>query len=140
MEPTAPSPAPPSAQPAQQALSPMFQMMVTKLCGDMRFVGLFNMIFGGLYCLTIFGAVIGIPVLISGMRLRESADSFMYYLQSKDVRMLENALERQGRFFFIQKVIMMIGLVFIVCYIIFIIIFGLSMLRMLTGMGGRYGA
>ncbi|MFI5253407.1 MAG: DUF5362 family protein [Bacteroidota bacterium] len=126
-------PAQPTTPPPPATFSPLFQMMVNKLCNDMKFVGLITIIFGGLYCLTIFGALIGVPLLIGGIRLRESADSFMYFLTTKDLRMLENALERQSRYFFIQKVILIIGIVVLILYVMFIIAFGLSMLRLMRG-------
>ncbi|OGU71633.1 MAG: hypothetical protein A2V93_06420 [Ignavibacteria bacterium RBG_16_34_14] len=116
-------------------LTPMAQMTVNKMTGDMRFVGVFYIIMGALYCLSIIGAVIGIPLIICGLRIRESADAYNGYLGSNDVNMLERAFERQGSFFFIQKVLMIIGLVFIVLYIIFIIAFGAAIF---SAMGGNY--
>jgi hypothetical protein len=101
------------------AANTMFQMMVTKLNGDMRFVGLFNIIYGGLVCLSI----IGVPLIIGGIRLREAADSFEVYLRSSDFAALEKGLERQSRFFFIQKVILIVALVITGLYILFMIFF-----------------
>jgi len=86
-------------------ISPMMQMTVSKMSGDMRFVGIFYIIMGALYCLSIIGALVGIPLIICGLRLREAADSFTSYLGSNDSGILERAFERQGSFFFIQKVI-----------------------------------
>lgn len=53
-----------------------FQLMVRKMTGDMRFVGLFTIIGGAFACLGIITAIIGVPVIISGLRLHEAADSF----------------------------------------------------------------
>lgn len=116
-------------------LSPMAQMTVTKMAGDMRFVGVFYIIMGALYCLSIIGAIIGIPFIICGLRIRESADAYTGYLSSSDTNMLERAFERQGSFFFIQKVLMIIGLVMIVLYIVFLIAFGAAIF---SAMGGNY--
>ena len=102
--------------------------MVNKMAGDMNFVGIFYIIIGAIECLTIIGAVIGIPLIISGLRLRESADSFKGYLVSGDSFMLERALERESRFFFIQKVFLIISIVLFVLYIVLFIVFGLTML------------
>ena len=135
--PSAPAVPAPSAPPPP-SISPMFQMILTKLIADMRFVAIMHMVLGALYCLTIFGAIVGIPILIGGLRLREAADSMIYYLSTKDMRMLESALERQSRFFFIQKVIMIVAMVMIVFYILFIISFGLSMFRLMHSFG-RFG-
>lgn len=101
---------------------PLLRTTITKLSSDMRFVGLFFIIIGVFYSLTIIGAIMGIPLIISGLRLRESSDSFTSYMVSGDNNMLERALERQSRFFFIQKIFIIITLVLMVLYIIAIIV------------------
>ncbi len=116
-------------------VTPMAQMTVNKMAGDMRFVGVFYIVLGAFYCLSIIGAVIGIPFIICGLRVRESADAYTGYLGSGDTNTLERAFERQGSFFFIQKVLMIISLVLIVLYIIFFIAFGAAIL---SAMGGDY--
>jgi Family of unknown function (DUF5362) len=109
------------------SISPTLQITVNKMTGDMQFVGIFYIIIGALQCLSIVGAIIGIPLIICGLRLRESADSFRGYLTTNDSAMLESALEREGKFFFIQKVLLIISIVVFVLYIIFLIVFGISM-------------
>ena len=109
-------------------ISPGFHITVSKMAGDMNFVGIFYIIIGAIECLTIIGAVIGIPLIICGLRLRESSDSFKGYLASGDSFMLERALERESRFFFIQKVLLIIGIALFILYIIGIIVFGLSLI------------
>ncbi len=113
-------------------ISPTLQMTVNKMTGDMQFVGIFYIIIGALQCLSIFGAIIGIPVIICGLRLRESADSFKGYLATGDSLMLENAMERQGRFFSIQKVLIIIYIALFALSIIALIIFGLSVFSTLS--------
>jgi len=115
--------------------TPMMQMTVSKMSGDMRFVGIFYIIMGALNCLSIIGAIIGIPYIICGLRLRESADAYNSYLGSNDVNLLERAFERQGSFFFIQKVLMIIGIVIAVLAIIFFIAFGAMIF---SSFGGHY--
>ena len=114
------------------SISPTLQMTVNKMTGDMQFVGIFYIIIGALQCLSIFGAIIGIPVIICGLRLRESADSFKGYLATGDSLMLENAMERQGRFFSIQKVLIIIYIALFALSIIALIIFGLSVFSTLS--------
>jgi hypothetical protein len=101
----------------------MFQMLVTKMNGDMRFVGIFNIIYGAIVCLSIVGAVVGVPLIIGGIRLREAADSFEAYLRSNDFAALEKGLERQSRFFFIQKVFLIVALVIFGLYALFMFFF-----------------
>lgn len=114
---------------------PNMRFIVDKMTKDMRFVGIFFIIGGALYCLTIIGALIGIPLIISGLRLRESADSFNSYLGSGNEGVLEDALQKQSKFFFIQKVLIIISIVFFVLYIIVIFTFGISMMN---NFGGHY--
>jgi hypothetical protein len=106
----------------------MLRTTVSKLSADMRFVGIFFIIVGVLYSITIIGAILGIPLIISGLRLRESSDSFSSFLLSNDNNMLERALERQSRFFFIQKIFIIITLVVMVLYIIAIIVLIIAVL------------
>jgi hypothetical protein len=99
------------------------------MAGDMRLVGWFAIIQGGFACLSIIGAIIGIPVLISGLRLKEAADELESYEKSGSSAALSKALERQSRYFFIQKVILVVALVLMVLYIIFFFTFFLSFLQ-----------
>jgi len=115
--------------------TPMMQMTVSKMSGDMRFVGIFYIIMGALNCLSIVGAIIGVPYIICGLRLRESADAYSSYLSSNDSNLLERAFERQGSFFFIQKVLLIIGIVIAVLAIIFLIAFGAMIF---SSFGGHY--
>lgn len=110
-------------------ISPGLHITVSKMAGDMNFVGIFYVIIGAIECLTIIGAVVGIPLIICGLRLRESSDSFRGYLASGDSFMLERALERESRFFFIQKVLLIITIAIFALYIVFFIVFGLSILN-----------
>lgn len=116
-------------------LSPMSQMTINKMSGDMRFVGIFYIIMGALYCLSIVGAIIGIPFIICGLRLRESADAYNGYISSTDTNLLERAMERQSKFFFIQKVLMIIALIMLIFYVIMIIMFSATMF---SAMGNGY--
>jgi Family of unknown function (DUF5362) len=108
---------------------PNTRMVVSKMTKDMQFVGIFFIIGGALYCITIVGALLGIPLIISGLRLRESADSFNSYLGSGNDGLLEDALQKQSKFFFIQKVLIIISIVFFVLYLIFIFTVGISMMH-----------
>ena len=113
--------------------SPMLQMTLNKMSGDMNFVGIFYIIIGALYSISIVGLPFGIPMIISGLRLRESSDLFSAYITSGDSKMMENALERQSRFFFIQKVLMIITIVIFVLYIIILIAVGASIMSAFSG-------
>jgi hypothetical protein len=97
------------------------EFVVKKMTNDMRFVGLFTIIYGALSCLSIFGAIVGVPLIIAGLRLRESADAFVLWLSSKEDNKLTQGFELQGKFFFIQKIIIIVTLILMV--LSFIIMF-----------------
>jgi hypothetical protein len=101
----------------------MYHYTISKMVGDMNFVGIFYIIMGALYCLSIVGAIVGIPFIISGLRVRESASQFQAYLATNEPFALEQAIERQSKFFFIQKVLMIIMLLSLVLWIIGIFVF-----------------
>lgn len=91
---------------------------VPKMSRYMSFIGLITIIGGALYCITIIGAIIGIPVIFMGIRLRESAEAFKQYLASNSNQDLYTAIDRQTKAFFIQYVLTIIGLVLLGVYII----------------------
>ncbi len=111
----------PNPAPAPAPASTPLSASIPDLTKYMRLIGLLQMIGGVIYCLTIIGAIIGVPVYIMGKRLRESADAFTNYNSSNSGRDLETAIERQTRSFFIQYVLAIIGLVFMAIYIVVII-------------------
>lgn len=101
---------------AERALS----AILPKTTRDMRFVGWFYIIYGAITSLTIIGAIVGVPLLIGGLRLREAADEFEGYQRNNDFDAIVRGLERQSRFFFIQKVFAILTIVFLVLYIVFL--------------------
>ena len=99
-----------------------FQLAFERMVTDMRFVGMFTIIYGALTCITIIGALLGIPIIIVGMRMREAADQFAIFKATNDATAMRNGFELQGRFFRIIKILIIIGLVLTVLYIILLII------------------
>jgi len=91
---------------------------LSNLSKYMKFVGLLMMIGGVIYCITIIGAIIGVPYYLIGKRLRESADAFADYNSSSSVSDLETAIGQQTRAFFIMYILAIIGLVLIAIYIV----------------------
>ncbi len=98
-----------------------FQIMFDKMTNDMKFVGMFTIIYGVIYCLTIIGTLIGIPTILIGMRIRESAEQFYLYRLTNNPAALKLGFEIQGKYFNLIKILIIIGLVFMLVYIIFII-------------------
>jgi hypothetical protein len=84
--------------------------VITKMIRDMKIVGLFYVIAGAINCLTIIGAIVGVPYIFAGLRLRESAGEYMGWL-NHEPGALFRALEKQQRHFFIMMVMLLVGLV-----------------------------
>lgn len=103
-----------------------FQFMFEKMVKDMRFVGMFTIIYGALTCITIIGALIGVPTIIVGLRMREAADQFSIFKTTNDANAMRRGFELQGQFFKIIKILIIIGLILTVLYFIAIIIFIVS--------------
>jgi uncharacterized membrane protein len=95
---------------------------IPQMAKYMQFVGTFILVVGIIYCVTIIGAIFGIPMYYMGRRLKESAKSFLNYLRSDSRQDLYNAIEKQTRAFFIQYVFTIISLVLLALYIIILII------------------
>jgi len=101
----------------------VFGFKFNRMTSDMKFMGMFQIIYGVLTSLTIVGAIIGIPMLISGLRLREAADELNTFRSSNNVDALRRGFELQGKFFNIQKILILIGIAIFVLYIIIVIFF-----------------
>ncbi len=105
---------------AQASIS-SFAPTVARMAQDMKFIGILEIILGAVASLTIIGAVVGIPAIVSGLRLRESASLFTAAVQAGDVGVLQSALEQQARFFKLQKVIRVAAIALILLYVMFVI-------------------
>lgn len=103
------------------------------MAGDMRFVGMFQIVIGALSCISIIGAVVGVPMLISGLRAREAADAFAGYQRSPDPSLLARAFQGQAGYFKMQKIyaivticLVVLGAVFYAAIIAFLVHSGLT--------------
>jgi beta-lactamase regulating signal transducer with metallopeptidase domain len=130
-----PSATSPNAGASTATSSVSFGDTVSKMNSDMNFVGLFSIIYGALTCLSIVGALIGIPLIIMGLRLRKAAASFEQFDAHGSRDALRRAFEKQRSFFFINKVLIIIGIVFFVLYIAFIVFIGVGIF---TQSGGSF--
>lgn len=92
----------------------MFQMNFMQMVKDMRFVGMFIIIYGALSCLTIIGALIGVPYIFIGMRMRESADQFVVFKSTNNAHAMRLGFELQAKYFRIIKILIIIMLVLMV--------------------------
>jgi len=112
-----------------------FQIAFMKMTKDMRFIGMYHIIIGALSCLTIVGAVIGVPIIFIGLRMREAADQFDIFKMTNNPQALRKGFELQGKFFNIWKIIIIISLVLAALYLIGIIFFFGYLFTSLNGYG-----
>jgi len=101
----------------------MFQFQFEKMTNDMRFVGMFAIIYGALTCLSIIGALIGVPIIFVGLRMREAADQFSTFRITNNAASMRAGFELQGKFFHILKILIIVQIVLIVLMIIFFVVF-----------------
>ncbi len=109
--------------PVQPKPMSIFGTMFSRMTSDMKFLGMFYIIYGVITSLSIIGAVIGIPLLISGLRLREAADELNSFRGTNDSNFLRRGFELQAKFFRIHKIIIIVGIVIALIYIIGIFFF-----------------
>lgn len=94
---------------------------IRKMKRDMNFVAIVSIIFGSLSCLSIIGAITGVPMIIAALRLKEAAAAFDDFINTGNTGAIAYAFERQSKCFNLIKILFIIGLVLIAIYIIVII-------------------
>lgn len=106
----------------QEGIPPAYQIAYSKMATDLKFLGVLKIVVGAIYCLTIFGVLIGVLDIIQGIRLRNAGESFRYYLHSNDGIHLNAALEQLSRFFSSEKSVKIIILALFALYLVIVII------------------
>lgn len=114
-----PPPAPTGAIP----VAPLGPTAATTL-GDMRFMGWVTLIYGVLTCLTIVGAVLGVPVIIASHRFIEGVNRLEVFRQSGAEADLAGGFAEMGRSFRILKIVTVIYLVLTALYLVFLFMMG----------------
>lgn len=88
-----------------------YKNLLDSMVSDMKFIGTFSIIYGIIQCLGIISAIIGIPLIITGLRLRESADFYSSYIHSDNETDLKYAQERLSKFFNIHKLLIIFAII-----------------------------
>jgi len=92
--------------------------------GDMRFMGWISMIYGILTCLSIIGAVLGVPLIIASHRFIEGVNRFQLFREKGTQDELAAGFYELGRSFRILKILTIIYLVLTVGYLVFLFLLG----------------
>ena len=98
------------------------QDTIYRMSKDMKFMGIVSIVYGAISCLTILGAIFGIPYIIMGIRLKDSGEHYQRYAEMNNPADLEFAFLKQQSFFFLTKVITIIGIIFFILVIAFYIV------------------
>jgi hypothetical protein len=97
--------------------------VIYKMTKDMKFIGIFAIIYGALNCLSIVGAAVGVPMIFVGIRMKDSAEAFLAYCNMKDINILHQALFLQAKYMRTLKILGIISICLTVLIIIFYVMF-----------------
>ena len=90
-----------------------------------QILGVIMVIFGGLYCLTIIGAILGVPFILIGLKMFKSGEAY-----KKSIITLEGGDIKEGLTLFsdAMKIYIIMIVVILVIEILFLIVFSGAML------------
>lgn len=111
----------------------VFGHLFTKMTSDMKFVGIFTIIYGAISCISIIGAIIGIPVIIAGLRLREAAEEYQLFQNTSNNQALRRAFEKQQKYFGILKILIIVAIAMTFLGFLFVI---LANVFLISSVGG----
>lgn len=93
--------------------------------GDMRFMGWVSLIYGILTCLSIVGAILGVPLIIAAHRFLEGINRLELYRQNPQAEdELRTGFHEFGRSFRIMKILVVIHIFMMVGYIFLLFFLG----------------
>lgn len=113
---------------------------VERMARDMKFVSIFTIFVGIMYCLTFFGAIFGIPLIIAGIRLRDGANAYNSFSENQDRYTLERAFSNQQKFFFIGKILIIASIILFLLYaagMFFFFSYFMDSMEMMKNFDGR---
>jgi len=104
-----------------------------KTLGDMRFMGWVGLIYGIITCLSVVGAVVGVPMIIACHRFIEGVNRFENYRRDSSSEELKAGFAEIGRGFRYMKVLIIIYIVLTLGSLAFVFMLGgLSLLSELA--------
>ncbi len=103
--------------------------------GNLRFVGMAYLIYGILTCLTIVGALVGVPMIISANRLLGSIKTLEEYRLTGQEDHLAAAFHEMGGAFGIMKILIFINLV--ISFLLALYLLGFGGLAFLAHLAGQ---
>ncbi len=111
---------PPSGYSAAAGTVQVLAPLVEK-AGWMKFIGILCIIGGALYCITIIGAIWGIPFILAGLNLTQASTSYRQGYPNNPAMLLEGS-QKLGTSIMIVGIIFAIGVVLSIIYMAFVLL------------------
>lgn len=109
-----------SIPPAQQYNAFLYQT-IDNLSGWMKFMGIYTIVLGSIYCLGIVSAALGIPMILGGRSLFKASNNIIKLKQFNNPFILNETFSSLNKYFKITGIITIISVVLTVMYFIILI-------------------
>lgn len=106
--------------PAQQYNAFLYQT-IDNLSGWMKFMGIYTIVLGSIYCLGIVTAAFGIPMILGGRSLFKASNNIIKLKQFNNPFILNETFSALNKYFKITGIITIISVVLTVMYFIILI-------------------
>ena len=111
---------------AKSELDLTFRTNLINMAKYMNFFGIYLIITGALSCIGIVTALIGVPIIYAGIRMKEASESYRRLSLTGSFSDLSRAVAKQTRSFYIYFVITIIGLIVYAIYLFVLLIIAVS--------------
>jgi hypothetical protein len=102
--------------------SPVVVNLAPKTAKWMGFVAYVWIISGAFTCLSIIGAVIGVPYILLGLKLKNAANDLKDYIQTNNPASFEEFIKKIHSHFLTLSIIFIAGFILMIIYIVVIIL------------------
>ncbi len=106
--------------------------IIDSLSGWMKFMGVYSIIAGAISCLGIITAAIGIPMIFAGLGLNRASESLKQYKANNNQYILNEVFTNMNKYFKIQGILIIIGLVVSVISIIIATVIAIAAVNTFT--------
>lgn len=96
-----------------------FKNLLYGMNKNLNFVGILNIVFGAISCLSIIGAIVGVPQIIAGIRLRDANEKLKFFFSDENNTHFKDSISQIAKYFEITKIIFIINLVLIALVVVF---------------------
>lgn len=102
---------------------------IQKMSSDMIFIAHFSVVYGLVLCIGVITAIVGLPLYLSGIRLKKAAYSLQKINSDKDIGNINDAFSSLKVFFKIHKLILIFAIILSA-----LLIFGMLMTFIFLGL------